>query len=69
VIGGGVQAGRCASRITDALLARGEADARFGASVFWLRPGILPDDEMALFLDFWQTRQDGERRGIVEVNS
>jgi hypothetical protein len=46
-----------------------EADARFGASVFWLRRGILPDDEMALFLDFWQTRRDGERRGIVEVNS
>ena len=44
-----------------------DADARFGASVFWVRRGILPDDEMSAFVDFWQTRRDGAKRGIVEV--
>ncbi len=44
-----------------------DADARFGASVFWVRRGILPEAEMAGFLEFWETRRDGARRGIVEV--
>ena len=58
-----------APRESRTLFSHAEADARFGASVFWVRRGILPDGEMAGFLDFWQTRRDGERRGIVEVNS
>jgi hypothetical protein len=41
----------------------------YPGSTHRLRRGLLPADEMALFLDFWQTRRDGERRGIVEVNS
>lgn len=58
-----------APRESRTLFSHAEADARFGASVFWVRRGILPDGEMASFLDFWQTRRDGERRGIVEVES
>ena len=49
------------------LFSHADADARFGASVFWVRRGILSDAEMAGFLDFWQTRRDDRKRGIVEV--
>ncbi len=58
-----------APRETRVLFSHAEADTRFGSSVFWVRRGILPDDDMASFLDFWQTRRDGARRGIVEVTS
>jgi hypothetical protein len=51
------------------LFSHAEADARFGASVLWVRRGILSDGEMADVLAFWQTRRDGEKRGIVEVTS
>lgn len=44
-----------------------DAEARFGASVFWVREGMLPDDLMNEFLETWQTKRDGTRRGIVEV--
>ena len=46
-----------------------DADARFGASVFWVRRGILPYVEMPAFLEFWQTRREGGRRGIAEVTA
>ena len=51
------------------LFSHSDADARYGASVFWIRRGILPEAEIAGFLDFWQTRRDGARRGIVEITS
>jgi len=56
-----------APRASRTVFSHAEADARFGASVFWVRRGILPDDEMSAFVDFWQTRRDGMKRGIVEV--
>jgi len=56
-----------APRETRVIFSHANADARFGASVFWVRRGILPDAEMAGFLEFWQTRRDGMKRGIVEV--
>ena len=31
-----------------------DADARFGASVFWVRQGMLPEDGMREFLVTWQ---------------
>jgi hypothetical protein len=37
------------------------------ASVFWVRPGMLLGETLDSFIDFWQTRRDGGRRGIVEV--
>jgi hypothetical protein len=56
-----------APKETRVLFSHADADARFGASVFWVRRGILSDAEMAGFLEFWQTRRDGGKRGIVEV--
>src|SRR3990172_3660887 len=44
-----------------------DAEARFGASVFWIREGMLPEDLMQEFLDTWQTKRDGTKRGIVEI--
>lgn len=58
-----------APRESRTLFSHADADARFGASVFWVRRGILPDEEIAGLLDFWQTRRDGPKRGIVEVTS
>lgn len=58
-----------APRESQTLFSHAEADARFGASVFWIREGILPAAEVVEFLGFWQTRRDGEKRGIVEVKS
>ena len=58
-----------APRESRTLFSHADADARYGASVFWVRRGILPDREMAEFLEFWQTRRDGARRGIVEITS
>lgn len=56
-----------APRESRVLFSHADADTRFGASVFWVRRGILSDGEMAQFLDFWQTRRDNKKRGIVEV--
>jgi len=63
------------SRIEDApresrtLFSHSEADARFGASVFWLRDGILPDEMMRILLETWQIKRNGTKRGIVEIKT
>ncbi len=44
-----------------------DADARFGASAFWLREGMLPEEMMTEFFDTWQTKRDGNKRGLLEV--
>ena len=44
-----------------------EADRRFGASIFWIRTDLLILETVEEFLDYWQTRRDGGRRGIIEV--
>jgi hypothetical protein len=42
------------------------AQARFGASVFWLRrAAAFPNEQEAVA--YWQIKRDGARRGIVEV--
>jgi len=42
------------------------AQARFGASVFWLRRlAVLDDEETALL--HWQITREGSQRGIVEI--
>ncbi len=56
-----------APREARTVFSHADADARFGASVFWVRRGILPDAELPAFVEFWQTRRDGLKRGIVEV--
>lgn len=44
-----------------------DAEARFGASVFWIRQGMLQEADMQEFLETWQTKRDGTRRGLLEV--
>jgi hypothetical protein len=43
------------------------AQARYNASVFWIRPGLLMGESLADFVASWQVKRDGSRRGIVEV--
>jgi hypothetical protein len=44
------------------------ADAHFGASVFWTRRLAAFGGEQAA-IEFWQTKRDGNLRGIVEIES
>jgi hypothetical protein len=44
-----------------------DAQARYEASIFWLREGMLSDTLMRDFLEVWQVKRDGSKRGIVEV--
>lgn len=43
------------------------AQARYGASVFWLRPEMLIGESVEDFIAYWQTKRDRTQRGIVEV--
>ena len=43
-----------------------EAEAHFGASVFWTRRCGALGGEQAM-IEHWQIRRDGGRRGIVEI--
>jgi hypothetical protein len=43
-----------------------EADAYFGASVFWTRRSGAMGGEQAM-IEHWQIRREGGRRGIVEI--
>jgi len=43
-----------------------DADAHFGASVFWTRPSGTIGGEQAM-VEYWQSRREGGKRGIVEI--
>jgi hypothetical protein len=43
------------------------AERAFGASVFWVRPGLLIHDTLEQFVQRWQRKRDNGLRGIVEV--
>lgn len=43
------------------------AQARYGASIFWVRPGLLINESIDDFVAYWQIKRDGSKRGIVEV--
>ncbi|MDE3089234.1 MAG: hypothetical protein KGJ80_07600 [Chloroflexota bacterium] len=43
------------------------AQARYGASVFWMRPALLLGESLDDFVSYWQIKRDGSKRGIVEV--
>jgi hypothetical protein len=43
-----------------------EADAHFGASVFWTRRSGAIGGEQAM-IEYWQVRREGGHRGIVEI--
>ena len=49
------------------LFSHADAQARYEASIFWLRAGMLSDTALTNFLDAWQTKRDGSKRGIVEI--
>ena len=43
-----------------------EADAHFGASIFWAcRSGAIGGEQA--MIEYWQARREGGRRGIVEI--
>ncbi|RLT36565.1 MAG: hypothetical protein DWI57_14680 [Chloroflexi bacterium] len=43
------------------------AQARYGASIFWVRPGAMLFEPLDEFIAAWQAKRDGSLRGIVEV--
>jgi hypothetical protein len=43
------------------------AQARYGTSIFWIRPGLLINESPEEFIAAWQLKRDGSKRGIVEV--
>jgi hypothetical protein len=43
------------------------AQARYGASVFWIKPSALIADQLDDFIAHWQVKRDGSKRGIIEV--
>jgi hypothetical protein len=43
-----------------------EADAHFGASIFWSSRSGAMGGEQAL-IEYWQVRREGGQRGIVEI--
>jgi hypothetical protein len=43
------------------------AQARYGASIFWIRPALLIAEALEDFVGYWQVKRDGEKRGIVEI--
>src|SRR5579862_7909042 len=43
------------------------ANDELGASIFWVRPDMLLGEPIEKFLAFWQTKRDGRRRGVVEI--
>ena len=43
------------------------AQVRYGASIFWIRPGLLMGERVEDFVAFWQGKRDGSQRGLVEV--
>jgi predicted nucleotidyltransferase len=47
--------------------AEAEAEAEFGASIFWIRLSMLVLDTLEDFILHWQIKRDLGRRGIVEV--
>jgi hypothetical protein len=51
------------------IFSHADAQARYEASIFWLREGMLSDTLMREYLDVWQIKRDGSKRGIVEVQS
>jgi predicted nucleotidyltransferase len=53
---------------TRSLFDHQQADSRFGASIFWIRPSHLLQEALDDFIAHWQIKRDQTRRGIVEVS-
>lgn len=52
---------------TRLLLDHRHATEVLGASIFWIRPSMLIAESLRSFIQHWQMKRDGTRRGIVEV--
>ena len=50
-----------------ALFDHAVAQARYGASVFWIRPALLIGETVEQFIEYWQIKRGGGQRGIVDV--
>ena len=50
-----------------ALIDHAVAQARYGASVFWMRPALLIGETVEQFIVYWQIKRGGGQRGIVDV--
>lgn len=48
------------------LFQHGEAETRFGASIFWVRRPVAFGGEQAM-IDHWQVRREGGQRGIIDI--
>jgi len=55
------------SEETRKLFNHADAEAAFGASIFWIRPSMLVLDALEDFIMHWQIKRDLGLRGIVEV--
>ena len=44
-----------------------QSENEFGASIFWIRPSLLLFETLDEFIESWQVKRDGTRRGIVKV--
>jgi predicted nucleotidyltransferase len=51
------------------LLNHQKAENEFGASIFWIRPSLLLLETLDEFIEGWQVKHDGTRRGIIEVRN
>jgi len=49
------------------LFSHADAQARYEAGISWLRTGKVSDAALTDFLDAWQTKRNGSKRGIVEI--
>jgi hypothetical protein len=52
-----------------ALFDHSRATTELGASIFWIRPGMLLGESLEQFIAHWQVKRDGRRRGIVALPS
>ena len=50
-----------------ALFDHAVAQARYGASVFWMRPSLLIGETVEQFIEYWQIKRGGGQRGIIDV--
>ena len=58
----------CSEEVKE-LLNHQQAEAEFGASIFWIRPSLLFLETLEEFIEGWQIKRDGTRRGIIEVEN
>ncbi len=66
VMDDGFRLGECPAE-SRAVFDHSLAQARYGASVFWVRPAMVIGQTVEEFIQYWQIKRGGGRRGIVEL--